>query len=61
MWLRVWRCGSQKNNNKNKHYEIQSVAWNPILVKRRLSDGMEHGSVSNDSSNILKGRPSTLK
>lgn len=61
MRLTVWRCGSQKNNNKNKHYEIWSVAWNPILVKCLLSDGMEYGSVANDSSNILKGRPSILK
>ena len=61
MRLTVWRCGSQKNNNKNKHYEIWSVAGNPILVKCLLSDGMGHGSVANDSSNILKGRPSILK
>lgn len=37
------------------------MAGNPILVKCLLSDGMEHGSVANDSSNILKGRPSILK
>lgn len=61
MRLTVWRCGSQKNNNKNKHYEIWSVAGNLILVKCLLSDGMGHGSVANDSSNILKGRPSILK
>lgn len=57
MRLTVWRCGSQKNNNKNKHYEIWSVAWNLILVKCLLSERMEYGSVANDSSNILKGRP----
>lgn len=54
-------CGSQKNNNKNKHYEIWSMAWNLILVKCLLRDGIEHCSVANDSSNILKGRPSILK
>lgn len=31
-----------KNNNKNKLYEIWSVAWNLILVKCLLSDGMEY-------------------
>lgn len=61
MRLTVWRCGSQKNNNKNKHYEIWSVAWNLILVKCLLSDRMEQGSLANDSSNILKGGPSILK
>lgn len=61
MRLNVLRCGSRKNNNKNKHYEIWSVAWNLILVKCLLSDGMEHGSVANDSSNILKGMPSIFK
>lgn len=30
------------------------MAWNLILVKYLLSDGIEHGSVANDSSNILK-------
>lgn len=61
MRLNVWRCGSQKNNNKNTHYEMWSVAWNLILLKCSLSDGIEHGSLANDSSNILKGRPSILK
>ena len=31
--LTVWRCGGRKNNNKNKHYEIWSVAWNRIPGK----------------------------
>lgn len=31
------------------------MAGNLILVKYLLSDGIEHGSLANDSSNILKG------